>query len=176
MIPAEKYSIRPMLEDDLEIILSWRNHPDIRRYMYAQHEIELEEHTTWYNNNCNKPGRHMLIFEVNNKPAGFANISELLQSAIADWGFYIAPGSAKGTGTELAILVLNYAFEKLGLYKVCGQVLAYNIVSVNFHLGLGFLKEGVLRDQYFDGYRYHDVIHFGLLADEWKIKREKYDR
>ena len=173
MLTAERYSIRPMLESDLEQVLSWRNHPNIRRYMYTQHKITLEEHIAWYQNTCNKPERHMLVFEINNEPAGFANINKSASINIADWGFYVAPGSVKGTGKKLGISVLNYAFKFLKLHKICGQALSYNIPSVNFHTGLGFLQEGVLRDQFFDGHRYYDIVHFGLLANEWKIKEEE---
>jgi len=34
-------------------------------------------------------------------------------------------------------------------------------------LRLGFQREGVLRQQHFDGQQYHDVVCFGLLANEW---------
>lgn len=40
--------IRPMVYADLERVLAWRNHPDVRRYMYTQHEITLDEHQRWY--------------------------------------------------------------------------------------------------------------------------------
>lgn len=165
--------IRPMLESDLEQVLVWRNHPEVRRYMYTQHEITLTEHTNWYEKACKNPDRHMLVFELDNLAAGFININKLADIDIADWGFYVAPGSEKGTGKKLGFAALNYAFETLKLHKVCGQALSYNMPSINFHMSLGFIQEGVLRDQFFNGQCYHDVIHFGLLADEWKIKEKE---
>lgn len=165
--------VRPMLETDLEQVLTWRNHPEIRRYMYTQHEIALAEHTSWYEKTRKNPDRHMLVFEMNNEPAGFVNINKLVNIDIADWGFYVAPDSVKGTGKKLGVAALNYAFNTLKLHKVCGQALALNTPSINFHISLGFFQEGVLRDQYFNGQCYHDVVHFGLLANEWKIKEKE---
>lgn len=168
MLSTANCCVRPMLEFDLEQVLAWRNHADIRRYMYTQHKITLEEHTNWYKRANNNPDHYLLIFEINDKPTGFININKLTHTNIADWGFYIAPDSEKGTGRKLGVTVLNYAFENLKLHKVCGQALAYNIPSVKFHNSLGFIQEGLLRDQHFDGQAYNDVVHFGLLANEWK--------
>jgi UDP-4-amino-4,6-dideoxy-N-acetyl-beta-L-altrosamine N-acetyltransferase len=162
-----------MVESDLEQILEWRNHPDVRRYMYTQHEITLSEHTNWYAKANNTPNQYLLIFELGGTPTGFINIKQLEAGAVADWGFYVAPGSEKGTGKKLGMAVLSYAFRTLKLRKICGQALAYNVPSVKFHTSLGFTQEGVLREQYFDGLSYNDVVHFGLLANEWKIIENK---
>lgn len=173
MIEAINCVLRPMLESDLEQVLEWRNHPDIRRYMYTQHEITLAEHTNWYQKANNDSDHHLLVFELNNVATGFVNINKSAYGNVADWGFYVAPDSEKGTGRKLGTTALNYAFESLDLHKVCGQALAYNTPSVKFHTSLGFIQEGVLREQYFDGQCYHDIVHFGLLANEWKTEERK---
>jgi UDP-4-amino-4,6-dideoxy-N-acetyl-beta-L-altrosamine N-acetyltransferase len=170
MLSTLNCRVRPMLESDLEQVLSWRNHPDIRRYMYTQHEITLAEHTHWFNKAVNSLDHHLLVFELDNVALGFVNINNRSDGNIAEWGFYVAPNSEKGTGKRLGITALDYAFNTLKLHKICGQALAHNTPSVKFHMRLGFVQEGVLRDQYFNGQNYEDVIHFGLLADEWKIK------
>lgn len=161
-------SIRPMGEGDLEQVLAWRNHPEVRRYMYTRHEISLAEHTLWFGRASQDPSRHLLIFEVNGSPRGFANVHDIGNGGVADWGFYVAPDAPKGTGNALGRAVMHYAFETTGLHKLCGQALAFNDRSIRFHLSMGFQREGVLRQQHFDGQLYHDVICFGLLASEWR--------
>lgn len=165
--------VRIMLESDLEQVLEWRNYLEIRRYMYTQHKITLEEHSSWYSKASNNPDHYLLIFELDNIPTGFININKIANSNVANWGFYVAPNSEKGTGKKLGITVLDYAFKVIELHKICGQALAYNIPSVKFHTSLGFTQEGLLRDQHFDGQSYNDVVHFGLLANEWKISENK---
>lgn len=159
--------LRAMREDDLERVLSWRNHPEVRRYMYSQHEIGLDEHRRWFERAAQDPARHLLVFEKDGLPRGFVNLSLIASGGIADWGFYVAPEAPKGTGRLLGRSALDYAFIEVGLHKVCGQALAYNERSIRFHRSLGFLEEGTLRDQHHDGQRYHDVVCFGLLAAEW---------
>lgn len=160
--------IRPMTQADLSTVLAWRNHPEVRRYMYTQHEISLDEHCRWFERASKDQKRHLLIYEDDLTPLGFINIHEIALGGIADWGFYAAPDAPKGTGRALGKAALSYAFIELGLHKLCGQAIAFNERSVRFHQALGFMQEGVLRQQYFDGQHYHDVLCFGLLAHEWQ--------
>ena len=167
MIEAKLTRVRSMKESDLERVLSWRNHPEIRRYMYTQHEISLEEHARWFTQESQDPDRHLLLFEIDTTPLGFINIQQISSGGIADWGFYVAPGAPKGTGHALGQATLQYAFAMAGLQKLCSQALAFNERSIRFHLRLGFQREGALRQHHFDGQQYHDVVCFGLLASEW---------
>lgn len=160
--------LRPMEYADLERVLAWRNHPDVRRYMCTRHEITLDEHQSWFERALRDPKKHLLIFEENQQPRGFVNFNEIGSGGIAEWGFHAEPNAPKGSGRRLGRAALELAFTQLQLYKVCGQVLAYNQRSLRFHQSLGFHQEGTLRDQHFDGERYHHVICFGLLSHEWQ--------
>jgi len=157
-----------MVHADLERVLAWRNHPDVRRYMYTQHEITLDEHQRWFERSLPDPKKNLLIFEANHQPLGFVNFNETGSGGIAAWGFYAAPDAPKGSGRQLGRAALDHAFTQLKLHKVNGQALAYNERSIQFHQTLGFQQEGILRDQHFDGERYHHVICFGLLGHEWQ--------
>jgi len=136
--------------------------------MYTTHEIAMGEHRAWFEHTSKDPRKHLLIFEAGAEPLGFVNLTELNAHGIADWGFYVAADSPKGTGFKLGLAALSYAFDTLGLYKVCGQALGFNERSIKFHRRLGFQSEGVLRDQHFDGVQYHSIVTFGILSHEWK--------
>lgn len=153
-----------MTTDDLSLVLAWRNHIDIRRFMYSQHEITLAEHEKWFDSASRDRMRHLLIYEQGDLRSGFVNFRILGAGGVAEWGFYVAPDSSRGTGRRLGDLAIRYGFSELQLHKLCAQALAFNQRSIKFHLSLGFLQEGILQEQYFDGERYHDVFCFGLLA------------
>jgi UDP-4-amino-4,6-dideoxy-N-acetyl-beta-L-altrosamine N-acetyltransferase len=160
--------VRPMTAADLERVLVWRNNLEIRRYMYTQHMISLEEHVRWFEKASQDPKRHLLMFESNAIPLGFINIHQIAPGGIADWGFYAAPDAPKGTGRQLGIATLRYAFTEAAVHKLCGQALIYNERSIRLHQSLGFQQEGILRQQHFDGLNYHDVMCFGLIVSEWQ--------
>lgn len=55
-------SLRELTEDDLELILPWRNAPAVRRAMFHHHEISLEEHRAWFRRLQIDPSRRWYIF------------------------------------------------------------------------------------------------------------------
>lgn len=165
--------LRPMVEVDLEHVLQWRNHAEVRSYMYSNHEIGMKEHVRWFAEASINPAIELMIYENEGLACGFVNITRTRCPEIADWGFYLAPHAPKGAGRSLGKQALAYAFGPLGLHKVCAQVLDFNKRSINFHKTLGFIKEGQLRDQHFDGQKFHDVVCFGLLIHEWLSKVEE---
>lgn len=156
-----------MNDGDLQLVLDWRNHPEIRRYMLTQHEISFDEHREWYERASREATRRLLIVEEGGMPIGFVHFTGVAPDAIADWGFYAAPDSPKGSGRKLGTAALNFAFAAERVHKVCGQALDFNESSICFHQALGFRQEGVLRDQCSIGNTYHDLICFGLLSHEW---------
>lgn len=167
--------IRPMLATDLTAVLSWRNQPEVRRYMFSQHEISSSEHQRWFEAATTDSGKHLLIFEADDSAQGFVQFSRIRHTPVAEWGFYLVPGAVKGMGRRLGQAALKYAFSILDLHKVSGQALGYNAPSIGFHRALGFSEEGILRDHHFDGATYHDVYCFGLLASDWKALNETTD-
>lgn len=164
--------IRPLTEADLPQVLNWRNHPDIRRFMYSTHEITPEEHVRWYQAVSQSPKHTALIYENNQTPLGFVSFTTKTCAQVADWGFYLAPQAGKGTGYQLGKTALTYAFNELNLHKVCGEALSFNDKSIRFHQKLGFKQEGLHKEQYFDGEIYHDVLSFGLLGAQWNNRKD----
>lgn len=163
-------SIRPLAYDDLFNVLAWRNHIEVRRFMLTQHEINYEEHCSWYSNVSQDLTRRLLIVEEDKKPIGFVQLSNVCLGGVADWGFYARPDAPKGTGKKLGFTAIKYAFEELGLHKLCGQALEINLPSIALHQKLGFAQEGVLREHKKIEGVYHTMICFGLLAEEWRIR------
>lgn len=164
-----EHCLRLMTAGDLEMVLGWRNSPDVRRYMYTKHEIELDEHYRWFARASIDPAISLLVYEHMGVAAGFVNITRGRCLQVADWGFYLAPDALKGSGRALGKQALAYAFNELCLHKLCGQALGFNHRSIAFHKALGFSQEGCLRDHHYDGAVYHDIVCFGLLAHEWQL-------
>lgn len=171
--PTAADRLRPMVHDDLALVLAWRNHADVRRYMYTQDEIGLEQHRAWFDSALLNDRRQLFVFEADGQALGTVNFTRPAAGTVADWGFYAAPDAPRGTGRRLGSSALAHAFGDLGLHKVSGEVLSFNERSLRLHAALGFCREGVLRDQHFDGRRYHDVVCFGLLKREWQAHFQK---
>lgn len=164
----ETCHIRAVSEDDLPMLLAWRNHPDVRRFMFRQHEIGMDEHRSWFAQKSLDASRRLLIVEDAKQAIGYVQFSQVADGGVAHWGFYTSPDAPKGSGRKLGVLALNHAFGYLKLHKVCGQAIGSNQVSIAFHQRLGFVLEGILRDQQLIEGDYHNLHCFGLLASEWQ--------
>jgi UDP-4-amino-4,6-dideoxy-N-acetyl-beta-L-altrosamine N-acetyltransferase len=170
---TENLLIRSMTEDDLPMVLAWRNHPEVRRYMFTQHEISFAEHTQWFMRVVQDNTRRLLIVQEQGSPIGYVQFSNVEPGGVADWGFYARPAAAKGTGSKLGASALDHAFGQLKLHKVCGQAIDTNQASIRFHERLGFKREAVLRDQKRMNDQYQTLICFGLLAHEWQAHEQR---
>lgn len=160
-------AVRRMTAGDLAQVLRWRNHPDVRAFMFTRHEISPEEHSRWFAAADTDPGRHLLIYERGGAALGFASLACRDEPGVADWGFYLAPGAPRGSGTGLGIAVLEHAFGALGLNEVRGEALAFNAASVRMHEKLGFRRSAAPPPPADRGGRDHAVICFRLQREEW---------
>lgn len=162
--------LRPMMEADLERVLAWRNHPDVRQHMYTQNEISLEEHSRWFKAVSVDPDRHLLILEVDGEPQGYVNF-HCDGAGAAVWGFYLAPNAPKGTGRLLGDAATGYAFGALALERIWGEVLPDNQASQNFHLRYGFVLESILPDKTVGEQKIDNVRRYFLTRDAWRARQ-----
>ncbi len=161
--------LEPLIEADLEMILPWRNAPEVRNNMFTNHEISWQEHVDWFKRLQKDSSKKHFVWRENNIAHGvvcFMNYNVTTRSAF--WGFYSAPRAPKGTGLKMEYAALEYAFDALNLHKLSCEVIAFNVAVVNMHIKVGFVKEGCFRDQHYDGKNYHDVIRLSILEEEWK--------
>ena len=83
---------------------------------------------------------------------------------------YCLSNRYKGRGivTEAACAVLTYAFETVGLHKICAKHDVENPASGRIMQKLGMRQEGYMKldAQRLDG-TYSDMVLYGILRDEW---------
>ena len=165
------FNLRKIQKSDLGIVLEWRNSERIRKNMYTEHIISLEEHQEWYSRLQKADDKISLIFEYKNQPIGLVSFTEIDNyNSTAFWGFYIGQATTlKGMGRIMGILGIEYAFQQIKICKLCGEAIAFNIGSINFHSKLGFKEEGEFGKKIFKNGQYQDIIRFTLFQEEWAI-------
>lgn len=165
-------SLRTIAPDELELMLSWRNAPRIRANMFTRHEISLEEHLAWWARIETRGDQRYFMYLHKSKPLGIVAFNGIdTANGNSSWAFYTAPEAPKGTGSRMGFLALEYVFNVLKLHKLCGEALAFNIPSINFHQKLGFKVEGILREQHRVDDAFVDSYSFGILMSEWQQGR-----
>jgi RimJ/RimL family protein N-acetyltransferase len=81
-------------------------------------------------------------------------------------GLFAAALRGRGLGREVTRLVLDWAFDALGVHRVELQAVAGNSRAINCYLACGFRQEGARREAglYPDGWK--DFIMTGILRPE----------
>ena len=79
--------------------------------------------------------------------------------ARAQWG--------KGLATEAIRVVLAYAFDVLGFRRIEADVDPRNDASLRVLEGVGFIREGFLRERYNVDGEIQDSVYLGLLRSDW---------
>lgn len=164
--------LRDLKNEELELMLSWRNAPSVRANMYTQHEISFNEHVAWWSSIKNRVDQKYFMFETEDKPCGIVAFNQIdFMNNNSLWAFYASPDAVKGTGSRMEFLALDYAFSEMNLHKLNCEVLAFNTQVIRLHQKFGFKIEGILREQYKVESNYSDIYLLGILADEWSQVR-----
>lgn len=137
--------LRPAAYADRDLVLSWRNHPDVRAVSLTTHEIAPAEHARWWE----KRWTDVVIYEDENAtPAGVVIFDG------TTWSFYL---DVAGLGDRLLAAwmrlekeAVEYAFGTLGLETLGGETLADNKQVLALHRRFGF-KETRRYERLVDG-------------------------
>ncbi|MEO8682424.1 MAG: GNAT family protein [Vicinamibacterales bacterium] len=103
------------------------------------------------------------IFLVRSLESGFAT---------GEWGF--ALGSQYwGTGVfeDAASLVLDFAFNVIGANRLEARACAANGRGNGALRKIGAVQEGILRRSFVRRGEYQDQVLWGILADDWRLRR-----
>ena len=175
MLKREECKLRPIISDDLEKILSWRNSERIRVNMYSDHSISLSEHTAWFERLQLQETSKFLLFEAVERPAGLVYFTDIdAENNRSHWGFYLGEENLpRGYGSALGTMGLEYAFNNLNIRKLCGEAFAFNDASIRFHEKFGFAVEGRFVKHVLKRGVYEDVISFALFRESWITKQQE---
>ena len=178
ILRGEQIYLRPITADDTELAVRWRNQPSVVANFLYRKPITPKDHEDWLANKVFKGLVHQFIVCRNedDKPLGSAYLQNFdEESRRAEWGIYLGEEQTygKGVGTEAGHLILDYAFNTLGLHKVVSRVLARNTASARMSEKVGSIQEAYLRDEYFLDGQYEDLILFGIFNPRGQIASVK---
>ncbi len=170
--------LRELSVEDREKVRAWRNDPGIRKYMYTDHEITVEEHGAWFARTLKDPTCKYWIIVCDAQDAGVLCLFNIdLKNRHCFWGFYAvgAVVRGKGVGNFAEFSVLRYVFEELKLQKLCCEVLAFNQAVINMHKKFGFMQEGLFRRHILKRDQFVDVVSLAILQEEWNARKQELE-
>ncbi len=170
---GERVYLRPVEKEDIPLLRVWMNDPEMRRLTgevmpvsqsgadQFLERIKNDENRVWFS----------VVLRENEHLIGETGLLRIfypwrtadLTIIIGDkfcWG--------KGYGRETILLLLNYAFGALGLHRIAIGVVGFNERALRFYEKIGFKREGIQRDGYFNNHCFSDFVMMSILEDEFR--------
>lgn len=105
------------------------------------------------------------IFQVRETEPGFGT---------GEWGFAIgSPFWGTGVFQEGAELVLEFAFETIGVHRLEARAAARNGRGNGALLKVGAVQEGILRKSFLRNGQYLDQVLYAIVEDDWYARRHE---
>ena len=119
--------------EEKEMILKWRNHPDIRKWMYNQDEIKFEEHLNFIDSLKLRKDKLYFLVKKEDEFIGVIDFLDLDKKEIF-YGIYSNPNSKiMGVGRILNEISIDFAFNSLKAHKLKLEVFEDNIQVRNLY-------------------------------------------
>ena len=120
------------------------------------------------------------VFCIDAPEVGLIGTANLVQ---IDWknrnafhGMLLGDVNVRGKGYALdtVMAVMRYAFDELGLERLDGDMIDYNMISLRFYLEkCGWVREGLKKNFYFRDGEFHDKVIVGITKCDYRQHVEK---
>lgn len=123
-------------KEHLKMILSWRNDPFVKQWMFTSNEIKLEDHFKFVESLKTNTTKKYFLVEQNGNYIGVIDFCNITQESTT-MGVYKNP-LVYGVGAILLETIIDYAFKKLGVTAIYSEVFEENIKALTLYKSFGF--------------------------------------
>ncbi|MDM1415680.1 GNAT family N-acetyltransferase [Myroides odoratimimus] len=172
-IRGNKVVLRAIEERDLELLHKWSNDPEINYMLGGWHfPSSMQDQQKWFSSLSLNGGNQRFAIETEDLGLiGMINIVDInWKDRRAFTGMLLGDKEMRGKGYGVdAIMAMNrYAFEELGLKRLDGTMISYNIASINVYTKkCGWVIEGTKKDAYFRKNQWWDEVVVGITASNY---------
>jgi RimJ/RimL family protein N-acetyltransferase len=167
--------LRPLALDDIDHVMGWVNDPDIvgNFAAFSGEPFTREQELAYLTKLIASPNERVFSVETDDGAyLGQVGVHQIhWPSRVARLACIIGSRAhmGKGYGTAAIGALLDRVFHgDLDLHKVWLMIFATNTRSHGIYKRIGFVDEGLLREEYHHRDGWHDMIRMGLLAREWQ--------
>jgi RimJ/RimL family protein N-acetyltransferase len=175
---AGPLELRTPARADLELVLAWRNRPEVTRWLLRT-TVDPEAYIAAWLETVEDPDQHAAVATLDGAVVGTGSldVSDGMGQFDGDaWrrsegmlGYLVDPAYAgRGYATHIARALLDLAFTELGLHRVTAGCFADNQASWQVMERVGMRREqhGV-RDSWHAELGWVDGCTYAILAEEW---------
>jgi RimJ/RimL family protein N-acetyltransferase len=174
-LKGERIILRPLRLSDAKALLPFVNDKALMKYHFSpktpfslkrEREFVKQAIKDW------KKGTNLdWAITFDGKLIGGISLHHIDKNNLsAELGIWVAHEyQNKGIGYESSKLMINFAFQKLRMNRICYYLYTPNIVSKKLIEKLGGTFEGMQRETTKKDGRFYDSYTYSILKREWKI-------
>lgn len=165
-----KVNIRKFERTDIPKKVEWINNPENNQFLHYDIPISIVGTERWFDSHQGEETRYDAVIEADGVPVGTIGLLSIdRKNSKAE--YYIAMGEVdykgKGVAKEASRLILEYGFEKLDLNRIYLFTEVENVAAQKMFERVGFVREGVIRQDILSHGKYADRIAYGFLREDW---------
>ncbi|GIN90354.1 acetyltransferase [Siminovitchia terrae] len=174
LFESSRVRLRKMTKEDTDLYHTWRNDMEVMHSTNPSLDVYPMEATREFVDQVIlgslSAKSYIMIEKRNETPIGIISLINIdyknrNAECIIDIGEKEYWG--KGYGSEGFKLLLDYVFYEMNLHRVSLKVFSFNDRAIHLYKKMGFQKEGNSRESLFREGKWYDIIHMGLLQDEY---------
>lgn len=172
-IKGKVITLRAIEKDDLKLLHQWSNDPKINYMLGGWHfPSNYCEQEKWHESlSLNSTNQRFAIDTKEHGLIGMANLVNInWKDRNAFHGMLIGDKDirGKGYGYDTVMTMNRYAFEELGLKRMDGSMIEYNVASINLYTKkCGWKIEGVKKESYFRKNKWWGQVIVGITKEEY---------
>ncbi|MGN0438102.1 MAG: UDP-4-amino-4,6-dideoxy-N-acetyl-beta-L-altrosamine N-acetyltransferase [Lachnospiraceae bacterium] len=169
--------LRPIKENELNMIMNWRMMPEITKYMYTDPVLTEESQKKWFDSLKTRKDIITFMIEVDSVPCGILNITDIdYTNKRCSWGYYIAIKEKRSLSLAMALEwnLYDYVFNVLNMNKLVGEIFSFNKAIIRIHQMCGSEIEGVLKQHIYKNGEFFDVTVTSILKENWNELKNKH--
>ena len=162
--------LRPLEREDLPFIHQLDNNASVMRYWFEEPYEAFVELTDLYDKHIHDQSERRFIVEHDKAKVGLVELVEIdyIHQII------IAPAhQGLGYAAKAVLLVMDYAFTVLNLYKLYLIVDTENKKAIHVYKKLGFEVEGELKHEFFSNGEYRNALRMCTFQTEYLAKKKE---
>ena len=170
-LERDKICIRKFNINDVENKVKWINDSANNKYLHYNLPLEYEKTIEWFKRTESLTTRLDAVIEYEGIPVGLIGLLGIdMTNKKAEYYICMGEQNFKGRGIAKTAsnLLVEYAFETLGLNKIYLYTERENDAAQKLFEKLGFEKEGLLKEDIIYNGRKVDRYVYGITREVWK--------
>ena len=192
MLLGDKVRLRALEREDIPTFVGWFNDPQVREHLLLYTPMSCAQEERWFERMLERENEFLFGIEAQDAedgdllPACPERLTGGLWSLVGNVGLHgvdwknrvaslgIVLGKrdswGRGIGVEAIRIMLRFAFQELGLHRVQLEVFVPNRRAQRAYHKVGFRREGIRRQAFFQQGRYVDCLLLAMLRDEYDAR------